>query len=69
MTGAIVLAALTTIVAKMHLTPEQLFAYLRGELLEGRIASAENPDGIFYSVEEKKQIIEYFNDQNRIRNK
>ncbi len=53
----------------MELTPDQLFAYLKGELLEGRIASAENPDGIFYSVEEKKQNIEYFNDQNRMRDK
>jgi len=53
----------------MQLTPDQLFAYLKGELLEGRIACAENPDGIFYSVEEKKQIIEYFDEKNRICNK
>jgi len=53
----------------MELTPEQLFAYLRGELLEGRVASASEPDGIFYSVEEKKQIIEYFYEKNSIPNK
>jgi len=53
----------------MQLTPEQLFAYLANTLDEGRIASAENPDGIFYSVEEKKKIIEYFDEKNRIRNK
>ena len=53
----------------MQLTPEQLFAYLANTLAEGRICSAENPDGIFYSIEEKKQIIEYFDEKNRISNK
>lgn len=52
-----------------NLTPEQLFAYLKDELIEGKVASAENPDGIFYSVEEKKQIIGYFYDKNCIPNK
>lgn len=54
---------------QINLTPEQLVAYLKGELLEGRVSSAENPDGIFYSVEEKKQIIEYFYEKNSIPNK
>jgi hypothetical protein len=53
----------------MDLTPEQLFAYLANTLDEGKVSSAENPDGIFFSVEEKKQIIEYFDEKNRIRNK
>jgi hypothetical protein len=66
---AIVLVAHTTIVVNMDLTPEQLFAYLANTLDEGKVSSAENPDGIFFSVEEKKQIIEYFDEKNRIRNK
>jgi hypothetical protein len=53
----------------MQLTPEQLFAYLANTLNEGKITSADNPDGIFYSIEEKKQIIEYFDEKNRISNK
>lgn len=52
----------------IELTPEQLFAYLKDELIEGRVASAENPDGIYYSVEEKQKIVEYY-EKNRIFNK
>lgn len=53
----------------IELTPEQLFAYLAGTLIEGRVASAENPDGIYYSIEEKIKIIEHFDEKNRIPNK
>jgi hypothetical protein len=52
----------------MDLTPEQLAAYIKGELEEGAIASSVNPDGIFSSVDEKRKIIEYLREKNSVPN-
>jgi hypothetical protein len=52
----------------MELTPEQLEAYLKGELEEGSISSPYNPDGIFESIEEKRKIIEYLQKKNSFPN-
>jgi hypothetical protein len=53
----------------IELTPEQLAALLRGELELGKVSSVYEPDGIFSSIEEKRQIIEWLNnEENRIRN-
>jgi hypothetical protein len=43
----------------IELTQEQLVAYLRGELKMGKVSSPSEPDGIFYSMEEKRQILEW----------
>lgn len=53
----------------IELTPEQLILYLKDELHLGNICSSENPDGIFSSIEEKKQILEYFYEKNNVCNK
>jgi hypothetical protein len=42
----------------IELTPEQLVAYLRDELHLGKVSSGYEPDGIFDSIEEKRQILE-----------
>ena len=54
----------------IELSQEQLIAYLRGELHLGKVSSVYEPDGIFSSIEEKRQIIEWLNDEenrNRIK--
>jgi hypothetical protein len=54
----------------IELSQEQLIAYIRGELELGKVSSVYEPDGIFYSMEEKRQIIEWLNDEeNRNSNK
>lgn len=53
----------------MQLTQEQLILYLKDELHLGNIACSEHPDGVFASIEEKKQIIEYFYEKNNVCNK
>jgi hypothetical protein len=53
----------------IELTHEQLVAYLSDELELGKVSSVYEPDGIFSSIEEKRQIIEWLNnEENRIRN-
>jgi hypothetical protein len=51
----------------LELTPEQLVALLRGELELGKVSSVYEPDGIFSSIEEKRQILEWLNEKNRNR--
>jgi hypothetical protein len=52
----------------MELTPEQLEAYLKDELEMGEVSSAMNPDGIFESIEQKRNIIEYLQKKNNVFN-
>ena len=52
----------------MELTREQMVAYLRDELELGKVSSVYEPDGIFSSIEEKRQIIEWLYEKNSIRN-
>lgn len=44
----------------LELTQEQLMAYLREELHLGKVSSMSEPDGIFYSEEEKRHVLERF---------
>lgn len=53
----------------IELTPEQLILYLKDELHLGSVSSVYEPDGVFSSIEEKKQIIEYFYEKNNVCNK
>lgn len=48
---------------EIELTPHQIVALLKGELKEGQVSSASNPDGIFYNLAEKYRIINYFENQ------
>ena len=48
----------------IELSQEQLAAYLRGELEHGKVSSVYEPDGIFSSIEEKRQILEWLNEKN-----
>lgn len=43
----------------IKLTPEQLFHHLAGDLMEQPVSSPAHPDGIFYSIEEKKEILKF----------
>lgn len=49
----------------IELTTEQLIAYLRDELHLGQVSSVYEPDGIFCSLEEKQQILEWLYNENR----
>jgi hypothetical protein len=51
------------------LTNEQFIMFLRDELHLGSICSVYNPDGIFESIEEKQQLLEWLYEKNRIYNK
>jgi hypothetical protein len=51
----------------MELSQEQLIALLRDELHLGKVSSVSEPDGIFYSMEEKRKIMEWI-DEVRNRN-
>lgn len=53
----------------IELTPEQLVALLRDELHLGKVSSMSEPDGIFYSEEEKRHVLERINEKNRISDK
>lgn len=52
----------------MELSQEQLIAYIRNELELGKVSSMSEPDGIFFSIEEKQKIMEWLNEKNSICN-
>lgn len=37
---------------------EQLIEALKEELIQARVADSNNPDGFFYTVEQKAEVIE-----------